>query len=393
MSSTAKTPELVSPESLRGSAGLAEQFGVKAAEMCEFGWTCADHGFSVPRSWLVPAADIDPLFEAADPPAPRTYGPLPAIDDPPSGWDAPTRRFVASAESALAGLPLDRCPLVRSSVTWPQGTPRPPGIDHSVVTDTISGVGALYAGVHRAYADLCRRRSGDPPVRFGLVLTELLRPELDGTAYYSPESGLCVELGADGVDAVRADTPKALAAGGLVGPGTATGLFGRLSELIGAVPPGHFVELEFLLHNGNRFVPTQRRLLPRGPAGPAPFQSRARFAGQVLDLRGMARDVAGLTLMECENTALVIPVSDGRAVDLFALLWTLDQRPQLPTPGAVILSYGARSPAGMVTHLRWLGCASRPGMPIYYAPTGSLPPGDGQVVITSDGVRLHYDFR
>ena len=383
---------MVRPGELRETDAIAATFGVKAAELCEFTWMCTDLGYSVPQSWLVPTSLMDPAVMESHMPAPRRYAPLPDVDDPPTGWHAARQRFATLAETVLNGLP-DRCGrLLRSSVLWPTAHPRPPGVDITVAADAADRAESLFGGVHKAYADLCRRRWGDDtPIRFGLILSDLATSVFQGTAYVTA-SRVGVELGADGVEPAHADSPQALAASGLVGLAVATTLFQQLIQLAATTGDDPAVEIEFLLDDATRLVPTQRRLLHRVPGGPAPFHSPARFHGPVIDLRAAPRHRSLLVraLTGGPGAGVIVPVSRSAVLDLFALLWTFDQEPQMPRPGAVILTYGAASPAGMATHLRWLVSALLPSTPVYYAPTRSIPTGHDRALISSDGVRLVY---
>ncbi|MBO3747345.1 hypothetical protein J5X84_14810 [Streptosporangiaceae bacterium NEAU-GS5] len=415
---------MVTARPLGSARDLAAEFGVKAAELGEFAQRCADHGYAVPRSWLVPVSAVDralapvrhatprlddgtPDRDAPDHGAPEhdepRYGVLPRPEAAPDGWARLAEECGMRLESLLAALPRPASALLRTSVTWPDPRARPPGIDVTVAADDGRRGARLWEGVHKAYAHLCRRLRGEAgPPRFGLMATERVPARFEGTAYVTP-AGLAVEMGVLGGGSMLAGSPAEL--DGLVPAAVSARLFGQLAELAGDAPEGRLVEVEFLLDGDHRLVPAQRRELAMN--GLAPFHTPRKWAGPALDLRRVGRDVDVLRRSLAggpggpggpgepgepggsggSGQAVVLPLHDGSRLDLFALLWTLDREPGLPPPAALILTRDATSHAGMPTHLRWLAATMLNGTAIYYLPGHDVPDGLRRVSISSDGVR------
>lgn len=395
MSTRSGLTDAVAPEDLRGAWNLSDEFGVKAAELAEFGWHCRDLGYQVARSALIPASSVDAAVHAARAPARRRYPRLPTTGCAPLDWREPAQRFADLTEPVLTGLAFPRRSLLRSSLVWRGTGARPPGLDTTVPFGATDRGSLLFDGVHKAYTELCRRRWQDTaPVTFGLIVSEFLAGRAEGTAYATSQE-LRVELGVTGRESVLAGSARALATTGVVGNRLAALLFGQLAEVAGEVPEASFVEIEFLLGTEWQLIPTQRRLLRAIPGGPAPFHSPRGFRGPVTDLRGMTRDRAELVrvMAGCRAAAVLVPILHDRLVDLFAVLWTLDREEELPAPGALVLLHGTESHAGMVTHLRWLASEILPSVPVYYLPSGSVPAGGREVTIDSDGVRVTYESR
>ncbi|GLY26211.1 hypothetical protein [Micromonospora sp. NBRC 101691] len=383
------------PDEVRGDVDLRATFGVKAAELCEFGWRCRELGHPVPASWLLPVAALDPVLADGPLAAVRwpdgfAFPPLPGPEEPPRSAGA-ARWCAERLAPVLADLPTGPG-LLRTSVVWPDPGRRPPGMDVTVSADGPLRALGLYQGVHKAYSDLCRRRwhGGEP--RFGVILTERVPVLLEGTAYVGP-FGLAVEVGPGGAKApVLGTTPSRIAASGLLSRSESVQLFDRLAELAGAVPVGQVAELEFLFDRDRRLVPTQRRMLPLLSQGPQPFHTPGTVHGEAVDLRSLPRDPQRLadTLDTAAGSIWVVAVADDVRTDLFALLWTLDRSPELPRPAALVLTRGDESQAGMPTHLRWLAALSLAGTQIRYLPDSAVARGDGPARTWADGVRADY---
>jgi hypothetical protein len=375
-------PMLFAASELRGHANLETEFGVKAAELCDFSFRCAEQGYPQPASWLLPAAVVDSaLHEITSSDADLlTYPQLPNPEQPPPAIAAQSMAFAERVPMILGDWPLLRSALIRTSVLWPEPAQRPPGVDITTAGRDERWARHLYEGVHKAYADLCRRRwSGGQPT-FGMILTERLRVHYDGTAYACSADGgdlasIVLEFNIPGRVSVIAATPADLAAASPLSQACAGELFTRLSDLVGTIPADSMVELEFLFEDSNHLIPVQRRVLTHTRHNPAPFQSRGEYAGRIVDLRTVERraDVIRKAVADADDAALVVAVRDDRHADLFALLWLLADQPELRRPAALVLVRGCGSQAGLPTHLRWLAAAMLPESGIFYLPDWVVP--------------------
>jgi hypothetical protein len=244
-------------------------------------------------------------------------------------------------------------------------------MDITVDLDWPSPGAALFEGVHKAYATLCRLRFHGPAPQFGLLLTEKLTVRFDGTAYGNRDWA-ALEFGTAGGHSVLVRSAQELASCGIVERPTAELIFRTLADLLCVEPPDSLSEVEFLLDGELSFIATQQRRLERAPDGPAPFQTPGGFTGPATDLRGRlpARlpDIA-------PGTASIVSVQE-----LFGLLWIG------AAPGALVITRDRGSHAGMPTHLRWLASALLPRTPQFYLPDSQVAPGDGQITIVCDGI-------
>ena len=361
-----------------GHAGRRAHFGDKGADLWEFARWLRDVGANVPSFRLYDTGLLDDhRHRAGPPPVPRHPG-LPtyfSVDAEILDW----------AAGFAPDMTLDGC-AVKSSLVWPDGGPRPSGVDLTAFVggpaDRAAVLTWVAAAFAKAHTTLCLRMAGhDTAVapRSGLIVMEAIAPALVGTAFLSVDGVKVLELGAfDG-----STTP------GTLPPRTAAELDRLLDLLVEQVPVGSVGEVELLVDPGGDLHLLQFALRSAGP-GPLPALSVGVGAasGPLLDLRGTTREQdLDARLTGSGRPVVAIPLYDLERMDAFSLAWVLTAGPTLPRPAAVVVTLPAGPLAGPPLHLR---SALREWLPqtlIVSAPDSAIPSGSPLVQVVGDGVR------